>query len=199
MTSLAASAWFLDDATYAEPLFTNLTRMSGQLALLGRGLPWRRRPLPRASGRAAARLRAGRVPLRGRRAARVVDGSRAAPVQDVDGVGRHDRSSRSRRRVRAPARARAARPGDRAGRRARAAAHPRAGVRAASRAREPRVTRIWRALGLVALLTACSVTSSASVTTTEPVVAPVVGAADDIVPSGAPSGTERRLRRDADQ
>ena len=37
MTSLAASAWFLDDATYAEPLFANLTRMSGQLTLSGAG------------------------------------------------------------------------------------------------------------------------------------------------------------------
>jgi hypothetical protein len=37
MTSLAASAWFLDDATYAEPLFTGLMRMSGQLACSGAG------------------------------------------------------------------------------------------------------------------------------------------------------------------
>ena len=65
----------------------------------------------------------------------------------------------------------------------------RAGVRAARRAREPGVTRTWRALGLAALLTGCNVASSASVTTTVPVVVSSSDATNDVGPPGAPSST----------
>ena len=169
MTSLAASAWFLDDATHAEPLVTNLTRMSGQLTCSGAGfhgavdhylglLAALQRDYERAEAlfEAAEQLESSMD-----HAPRVC----STWMAWADTIARRAPDDDSERRRALELLDRAI---ELAAERELPRTHAWACAQRASLAAG--VTRIWRALGLVALLTACSVTSSASVTTTEPVV-----------------------------